>query len=112
MARDFDRKTFDNITIVLFFATVALPLIGTTLKWDVAQIQEKRRLATLPDLRQTQIEKLPGQIEAYCDDHFGFRNGLIKAHNWMRYTYCRKVPGHVVAGENGWMYLSRRIISD
>lgn len=41
-------------------------------------------------------------------DHFGFRNGLIRGHNWIRYKLCKGSSlGKVLFGKDDWLFLTK-----
>jgi len=112
MSDDLESRISDTGIIAVFFAVTGLLFIGTLMNWDFVEIQEKRLLAPAPQFASTRLEDLPRQIEAYCTDHFGFRSSLIKGHNWVRYKLFKKAPGDILAGDEGWLYLSRGIVTD
>jgi alginate O-acetyltransferase complex protein AlgJ len=108
------RKPFmiiaaDVVLALAFSVLLCLPLVGGVLGWDVGHdLGEKRVLAKCPVLGQDPVVALPEKFEAFYQDHFGFRTGLIRGHNWVRYKLCQGSSfGKVLFGKDGWLFLTR-----
>ena len=89
--------------------TICLPLVGSVLGWDITKnLGEKRLLAECPVFGQDPIKAIPEKFEAFYSDHFGFRNGLIKGHNWIRYRFFKgSSMGKVLFGKDNWLFLTK-----
>ena len=105
----------DTILAIIFVFTIFLPLIGSLLDWDlVDDLGEKRLLADCPAFLKDPVRTIPDKFEAFYKDRFGFRNGLIKGHNWIRYRLCKGSSlGKVLFGKDDWLFLTKAgIIND
>jgi len=74
------------------------------------QLHENRALAKAPVLRVGSIASLPGRIEAYYDDRFGFRANLVRSYNIFLRNYLKASNGNVVLGKEGWLFYARDVI--
>ena len=68
---------------------------------------EKRRLADFPplpsDLRS--LRSFSSDFEAFYNDHFGFREPMIRWHNYLKYRWLGISPtARVLIGRGGWLY--------
>ena len=93
--------------VILFGGTIAAPLPGLFATSEVST-KEKRRLAPVPALPRTPAdwESLPDQWNAYINDHFGLRRGLIGLHSRvMSALFHKAVSPTVIIGRAGWLYL-------
>ncbi|MBN2313744.1 MAG: hypothetical protein JXM79_07420 [Sedimentisphaerales bacterium] len=99
----------DKVLVIAFICAIGLPLIGSFLRWDLTtDLGEKRLLAELPAIGQDSIKTLPEKYETFYKDHFGFRNGLIQGHNWIRYRLFKGSSlGKVLFGKEDWLYLTK-----
>lgn len=110
-----DKKLFDYILSAAFVAIIALPFAGFLLGFNTgADLGEKRQLMQKPSLDNIAIQKYPEEYEAYFQDHFGFRNDLVFAHNWLKYKLFKSGSvGRVIVGKENWLFLTKAdIISD
>src|SRR5262249_20589166 len=80
-ARDSSPSTIPNIALIgVFLALIVLPPLGLIFGLDRSfVIEENRPLAARPHLTldRSGVSEFRGQIEAYFNDHFGFRQRLI-----------------------------------
>jgi hypothetical protein len=74
------------------------------------QLHENRELAKAPVFRVGPIASLPGRIEAYYDDRFGFRASLVRAYNIFLRNYLKASNENVVLGKDGWLFYARDAI--
>ncbi len=105
----------DGFLILIFVGSVCLPLIGFLEGWgNSGDLGEKRVLSKCPVLGADPLETIPEKFDAFYKDHFGFRNNLIRGHNWIRYKLFKgETYGDVLIGKEGWLFLTKaRIISD
>ena len=88
-----------------------LPLLSISfLSADQSVSQtEKRKLAKLPDLEfsLTSLEKFPAAFDNYIGDHFGFRDRIVRAHNYLLVKLFGVSPtGFVVLGTSDWYFFT------
>ena len=105
----------DAILILMFVGLVSLPLLGCIFGWGISQdLGEKRALAQCPVLGADPIDDIPEKFEAFYNDHFGFRNRLIRGHNWLRYKLFKGTSyGKVLIGKADWLFLTKAgIVAD
>lgn len=104
------RRLEQAITVVMFVVAIALPLAAKSLGFappDAAN--ENRRLATLPawGWNRGTISAYPRKLEAYYNDHLGFRGPLLRAYGWVQYFLLKESPTrYVVIGKEGWLFYS------
>jgi len=105
----FKRRRMDMLLTLVFCVLVCLPLVGGVMGWDLTHdLGEKRVLAQCPVLGRDPLGTIPEAFEAFYQDHFGFRNGLIRGHNWIRYKLCKGSSfGKVLFGKNDWLFLTK-----
>ena len=100
----------DLALIAVFVVVICLPLSGLILGLDRTFIlEENRNLAAWPAIKtdRATLAALSGKVEAYFNDHFGFRKRLIY---WLAIVKVQglgvtSTPG-VTLGTNGWLYLA------
>lgn len=74
---------------------------------ESSDLGEKRNLSEPPRIALNNLKSLPDEFDAYYIDRFGFRNPLIKGHNYIKYKLLKGSSiGKVLIGENGWLYLT------
>jgi hypothetical protein len=71
------KKTSVMLTL-LFAGGMALPFVGAYLHIYGPVINENRLPAPFPDFRNSALIDLPAKIEAYYNDHVGFRGFVIR----------------------------------
>ncbi len=105
----FSGSRTDVLLALAFAVLLCLPLVGGIMGWDLTHdLGEKRVLAECPTLGQDPLDTIPEKFEAFYQDHFGFRNGLIQGHNWIRYKLCKGSSfGKVLFGKDGWLFLTK-----
>jgi len=105
----FMKRRMDMLLTLVFCVLVCLPLVGGVMGWDLTHdLGEKRVLARCPALGQDPLGTIPDKFEAFYQDHFGFRNGLIRGHNWIRYKLFKGSSfGKVLFGKNDWLFLTK-----
>lgn len=109
-----------SLLLVLLFAVVlALPPLGWLMHWQGATLVENRNLATPPDFRHTKLADLPAKIDAYYDDHIGFRGAIIRASGNVLHRFLKEPSSEVIIGEspapgqpNWYFYASEGIMDD
>jgi alginate O-acetyltransferase complex protein AlgJ len=100
----------DKAIIAVFLVLICLPLAGLMFGFDRGFVlEENRYLAAKPELKLDRrvLAALAGRLEAYFNDHFGFRKRLIY---WLAVAKVEglgvtSTPG-VTLGSDGWLYLA------
>lgn len=95
-----------NLLVVLFVVVVWLPLIVMLVTPDkeVSEL-ENRRLASAPELDLDQPREFAAGIENYFNDHFGFREQLIRLFRFLEVKVFRvSQAGQVIFGKDGWLF--------
>lgn len=105
----FRKRPMDMLLTLVFCVLVGLPLAGGLMGWDFTHdLGEKRALARCPMLGRDSLGTIPDKFEVFYRDHFGFRNGLIRGHNWIRYKLCKGSSlGKVLFGKDDWLFLTK-----
>ena len=99
----------ETLTIILFLGLLWLPTVDHFLKLDHARAPtENRLLAKWPLFKGIgQSRDFITGIENYFNDHFGFRNRLIRWNNHWKGQLFRNAPQQeVVVGREGWLFHS------
>jgi alginate O-acetyltransferase complex protein AlgJ len=102
------RTVKDAVLIIIFVAALCLPLMGMVFRLDViSEQQENRRLATPPSipLDASALDAFPAKFKGYFNDHFGFRQTLVRWHanlkvNWLGVSSSPLV----ILGKDGWLF--------
>lgn len=105
------NKSANLIFAAIFLVVCSLPLVGLVvpgLDPSVA-LNEKRELAAAPNLVGESPASVPGELEAWFDDHFGFRGLLVRLHGLFHYRVFN-VSGSklVLAGRDRWLFYDGR----
>jgi len=104
-----------NNNMALLQATVFLimlwfPTLDSFFDLDKAPwLNEKRSLATFPEitLNVKGLLTLPAGLEAYYNDHFGFRRRLIRwEQRWKQDFFKELSRPEIMIGRDGWLFLS------
>jgi alginate O-acetyltransferase complex protein AlgJ len=96
------------VLIVLFLIVICTPPLMCMLfsKKEWSDI-EKRMLMSFPQIPSDfkTLLQFPRRFEAYYNDHFGFREELIKRyHREMRKRFGQTGVPNVMAGKDGWYF--------
>ncbi len=95
---------------LLFILFISLPMSISFLSADQSVSQtEKRKLAKLTDLEfsLTSLEKFPAVFDNYIGDHFGFRDRIVRAHNYLLVKLFGVSPtGLVILGTSDWYFFT------
>jgi len=110
--RQFDtaRQAIKLATIGLFISLLWLPNLEALFHWDdVPQVSEKRALARLPCLQPglSGLRTFVGGLEAFYNDHFGFRKRLVYwGQRWRKAWFQESPLPTVMIGRDGWLFYS------
>ena len=102
----------DGVLTGLFLLLLFLPVCLTGIAEEVmpGSLEEKRTLAELPRFPNgvDAIETFPRRFEAYYNDHFHFRDILIRSYNRLKLKILKKSPHRdVLIGKDGWLFYTR-----
>lgn len=99
-----ERRILDTLLIVTFMAGLILPLLLTN-NQDTSSY-EKRALASFPTLKwdQKSLVEFRSQFEAFFNDHFGFRDDLVRVYNLLGVTLKSSSNKNVLVGKDGWLF--------
>ncbi|HEV2915708.1 MAG TPA: hypothetical protein VGX92_20675 [Pyrinomonadaceae bacterium] len=99
----------EEVTLIaLFIVALCLPVLGMAFRIELSPVQqEKRALAPFPPvaLKRHVLGAFPEKFKLYFDDHFGFRNTLIRWQaiakvKWLGVSSSDKV----IVGKDGWLF--------
>jgi alginate O-acetyltransferase complex protein AlgJ len=100
----------DLLLSILLVAFISAPLLGVwTGMAPPMEGGEYRTPARRPELKPTRasVNAFPAAYERYYNDHFGFRQALVRAHSWMKYHLFDESPlSTVIKGREGWLYFA------
>lgn len=94
---------------LLFFAFLAFFWLDQYLGMlPKATITERRALAEKPVLDVSFLDPFPRDYEAYYNDHFHWRNALIRLNNYVNYYTFKQsaLPEKVLIGKEDWLFKS------
>jgi len=102
------RRLLNIALIAGFIVIIGLPLAANMAGRDGGdQAGENRELAMFPEFQWTWQSALawPAGLDAWFQDHFGFRSTLVRWYGESRYYGLRVSPSsQVVRGKDGWLY--------
>ena len=97
-----------RFVMALMGCLILAPLIGHLDSSSTGTSKEENRvLASLPPFPRTQreLKSLPGRLDAYFQDHFGFRDVLIGLHAWITVATSSTIGNaKVFPGSEGWLF--------
>jgi hypothetical protein len=105
-------KRLTNICLLALFVTFLwLPTLDTFLHFDHSSIPGENRLpAEFPKIKPGSdgLKKFIAGSEAYFNDHFGFRKGLIWSYRSGIFYSFHDQPGNrsALVGRDGWLYFN------
>lgn len=96
------------IIVSLFLIAILLPGLDICLKLDrFRHLNENRAQAAFPVmvLSVNALQKFPQEYTRWFNDHFGFRNMLVRANFFIRHTLMGGSPSRqVIVGKDGWLF--------
>jgi hypothetical protein len=102
------RRLLNAALVVGFLVVIGLPLAANIVGKDGGdQEAENRDLAKFPTFEGTwdSIVSWPNGLDAWFQDHFGFRSTLVRWYGESRYYGLHVSPSaQVVRGNEGWLY--------
>lgn len=101
-------RTSDLCLIVAFFSLLWLPTLDSLFHLDHAPTPNEKRLPnTFPRWSAPGVSPKAylGGIEAWFNDHFGFRKRLVRLHSkWKRDLFKDSSLADVIVGRDGWLF--------
>ena len=98
----------ERTLVAIFLVALCLPLAGMVLRLDRDALSaENRTLAPWPQLRwdADSLRALPEQWTRYFEDHFAFRQWLVRWQAMIRLHALRVSPSEaVIRGRDGWLF--------
>jgi alginate O-acetyltransferase complex protein AlgJ len=98
----------ERTLVAIFLMALCLPLAGMVLRLDHdPPSAENRTLAPRPQLRwdTASLRSLPEQWTRYFEDHFAFRQRLVRWQAIVRLNALRVSPSDaVIRGRDGWLF--------
>lgn len=102
--------------VAAFFALLWLPLADNVLHLDHSQPSNENRIpAPRPKLDGSlqSLKEFPRAFGAFYDDHFGFREFLVRQFHTVNFGWLGVAdPEKVVKGKDGWLFLGRKVLID
>ena len=101
----------DVILIILFLGAIIIPAIGhMSGKFDTIYIKktEKRSPNHLPDFPNSleKIKSYPMRLNAYLNDHFGFRSWLVSMNSLVLLELGASPSDKVINGKEDWLFFT------
>lgn len=102
--------------VAAFFALLWLPLADNVLHLDHSQPSNENRIPAPRPILDGSLQSLnefPRAFGAFYDDHFGFREFLVRQFHAVNFGWLSVAdPEKVVKGKEGWLYLGRKALID
>ncbi len=102
------RRAANAALAIAFLAGLALPFVGTFFALDTAGLPgENREMAPRPSLSKGKLAEFPRRVDAWFNDHFGFRNSLVRANSRILLrVFGVSSSSDVVLGKAGWLFFA------
>ena len=104
------RRIGDGCLIVLFCVVLVLPTLDWVFHLDRSPTpNENRAPAPFPawDDSSGNLQAFLSGLEAWFNDHFGFRKKLVRLHNrWLAKLFRQSSSADVLIGRDGWLYFA------
>ena len=106
-------KIYAYISTALFLIIIYLPLSNEIFKFSEKQeisIKENRQLATKPIFNIAKLDPYPSLYEKYFNDHFIFRDELLKYHTYLNFFIFKQspIPEKVTIGKDSWLFFTEK----
>jgi len=96
------QRTPDTILIVIFVIALGLPMAGRAFNLDA---QRHRTRVPKIEMNSESFWTYPARFTTYFNDHFPYRDALIRWHALAVYRTLNASPSNVVLlGRDGWIY--------
>ena len=105
------RTGFNRLLLACFLALLWAPTLDNFFALDHSRQPPENRLPVpVPRLESQNfsgLQKFIAGSELYFNDHFGFRNKLIRwFQNWKGGLFHDRTTDKVINGQNGWLFMS------
>ena len=99
------QLAFSIVTVVVLFSPM-LGHFGSFFNLNYIQMTEKRLPTPIPVLPKSyqEMTAFPASVDAYLEDHFGFRSALVTAYNFTLTKIGASPSKKVITGKAGWLY--------
>ena len=100
-----------RFAIIVFFVGLIFSclIFGFVAKQNIS-LAENRNLEKWKPLKETSFVNIPRQIDAYVNDHFGFRDQFITIYRYFQLNiFGQSLSERVVKGRNGWLFHDKSI---
>ncbi|HKM92320.1 MAG TPA: hypothetical protein VJY41_01575 [Prolixibacteraceae bacterium] len=100
-----------RFAIIVFFVGLIFSclIFGFVAKQNTS-LAENRNLEKWKPLKETSFVNIPRQIDAYVNDHFGFRDQFITIYRYFQLNiFGQSLSERVVKGRNGWLFYDKSI---
>ena len=101
--------TYHHLLLTLFGALILFYWVDRAFGLlPIPELEEKRKLAEQPVLNPSFLDPFPKDYERYYNDHFHWRNGLIRLKNQINYYTFKQsnLPNEVLVGKEDWLFKS------
>ena len=109
MIRIIKKITPEYSLILLFSILLTIPVFTSSFDSHQVVKTELRQPASLPDFpnNYAALQSLPSRMDAYLNDHFGFRSKLIHWNNRIKALFQLSGSPEILIGKYGWLYLAQ-----
>lgn len=99
------HRILSLLVLIILFAPM-IGHFGSFFNLDYIQTTEKRVPSLLPALPKSysELKAFPTRMDAYLEDHFGFRSALVSAYNYCLTKLGASPSEKVLTGKRGWLY--------
>ena len=100
------ENTLPMLINIIFVVAISVPMVVSMIHADQAVSEsEKRTLQPWPQYKKDKpLTTYFASINAYVNDHFGYREALIKLHQNIKYSLNESPVKNVVRGSNDWLF--------
>ena len=108
------KKIHAILYIIVFSILISLPILQQLSGcFQELSLVENRALVKFPkrpgSIKMDSLQQWLSKYECYLNDHFGFRNHLIKGHALFHYFILADAPSKkVLKGKNNWWFLNNK----
>ncbi len=102
-------RSGDFLLIGMFFLLIFAPICDSVFHIDRTPFaSENRLLSSRPRYSAAKgLKQYFQDVETYANDHFGFRNYLVRLNNKVRYSFfADQNSGNVIIGKDDWLFFA------
>jgi hypothetical protein len=105
------RRIVDTVLVALFLVGIVAPALGTAFGLRTGGLPGENRTMAPPPTLEAGVRQARRQMDAWFNDHFGFRNAFVELHGRIAYGLGISTSRDVVLGRDGWLfYATDRIL--